>query len=286
MWEEIEGIFSYELVTLGRATVTPATLLTGVLILIIGKVFASLSSRGVERMLASRAVDPGVQFAAGKVVRYAITVIAVLVAISSVGIDVDALIAASTVLLVGLGLGLQTLASNFASGMVLLFERPVKRGDFIQIGPEYGTVTDIGLRATQVITRDEVTIIVPNSVLIGGQVINHSIPTTNKRMHVRVGVAYGVDLARARDVLLAVAPTVPLVLPDPAPEVWLETFGESRVELDLLVWIADPREDLRVGSDLRFAIHAAFREEGIAIPFPQRDLHVVSMPAPTDRSAA
>jgi potassium efflux system protein len=203
-------------------------------------------------------------------------VIGTLAAIASVGIRLDALLAASAVLLVGIGFGLQNIAQNFVSGLILLIERPVARGDFVQIGRAFGSVVDVGMRATQVVTRDEVTIIVPNSELITAQMINHSVPTPNLRVGVRVGVAYGSDTDRVREVLLGVARADPEVLSEPGPDVRFDDFGDSSLDFSLLVWIANPREDQRIASRLRFAIDAAFRAAGIQIPFPQRDVHIRS----------
>ena len=234
-------------------------------------------------MLARREVAHGARFALAKLTRYVIVLIGALSALASLGIRLEALLAASTVVLVGIGFGLQNIAQNFVSGLILLIERPVTRGDFVQIGQAFGSIVDVGMRATRVVTRDEVTIIVPNSELITGQVINHSVPTANLRIAVRVGVAYGTDMARARDVMLAVARSDGGLLVDPAPEVRFDDFGESSLDLSLLIWIREPGEDLRTASRLRFAIDAAFRDAGIDIPFPQREVQVRLA---TDRRAA
>jgi potassium efflux system protein len=244
-------------------------------IIVVSYVLAGLSSRTLTRLLTSRDVTHGARFAMAKIARYFVLFIGCLIAVTSLGIRLDALLAASTVVLVGIGLGLQNIAQNFISGLILLIERPVAQGDFVQIGEARGSVTNVGMRATRVVTRDEVTIIVPNSELITGQVINHSVPTLDLRISVRVGVAYGTDAARVRDTLLAVAKADEHALAEPAPEVRLEDFGDSSVEFALLVWIADPREDLRIASRLRFAIDAAFRAAGIVMPFPQRDVRII-----------
>jgi len=156
----------------------------------------------------------------------------------------------------------------------------VRQGDFIKVGDAFGVVQDIGLRATQVVTRDQVTIIVPNSELVSSQVINHSKPTLNLRVAVQVGVAYGSDVPLVRETLLAIARENEQVLREPEPEVRFESFGESSLDFALLVWIADPRLDLRISSSLRYAIDAAFRAAHIELPFPQRDLHVRSWSVP------
>jgi small-conductance mechanosensitive channel len=198
----------------------------------------------------------------------------VLEALNAMGVRLDALLAASTVLAVGIGFGLQNIAQNFISGLILLVEQPVRHGDFIRVDNVLGTVDDIGLRATTVVTRDEVTIIVPNSALITGQVVNHSRPTTSLRIRVAVGVAYGTDPARVVEVLMEVARANRGVMDEPAPEVRLEDFGDSAMSFALLCWIPIAREDLRTSSALRFAIEKRFRESGIEIPFPQRDVRV------------
>lgn len=274
--ERIKQILFYPLVHLASGPLTIASILTGVAVLIAARVLAHFAAREVGRLLERRDLSEGARFATVKIVRYSLTLIGVFVALGSIGVRLDAILAASAVLLVGIGFGLQNIAQNFISGLILLFERPVSRGDFVKLGDAIGTVADIGMRATRVVTRDEVTIIVPNSELITAQVINHSVPTRNLRIKVKVGVAYGSDTAQVRDTLLAVARADDGLLSTPAPEVRFEDFGDSSLDFDLLVWIADPREDQRVASRLRFAIDAAFRKAAIEIPFPQRDLHVRS----------
>jgi small-conductance mechanosensitive channel len=273
-FERLKGIVDEPLLHLAGGPITIASILTGFLIVVASYALAGLVSRAVMRLLARSEVADGARFALGKIARYIVTLIGTLVAVMSVGIRLDALLAASTVLLVGIGFGLQNIAQNFVSGLILLIERPVARGDFVQIGQARGSVMDVGLRATHVVTRDEVTIIVPNSELVTGQVINHSVPTSNLRIAVRVGVAYGSDTARVREVLLAVARGDEGLLKEPAPEVRFDDFGESSLAFSLLVWIASPRDDLRIASRLRFAIDSAFRAAGIQIPFPQRDVHI------------
>jgi potassium efflux system protein len=275
-FEHLRTFIHQPLVHLAGGAITLASLLAGLVIIVVAYFLAGLAGRAVNRVLVRREIGHGARFALTKITRYLVVLVGVLVAVMSLGIRIDAVLAASTVVLVGIGFGLQNIAQNFISGLILLIERPVGRGDFVQIGEVCGSVTDIGMRATRVVTRDEVTIIVPNSELITAQVINHSVPTTNLRITVRVGVAYGTDTARTQAVLLQVAAAEPEVLADPAPEVRFEDFADSSLNFSLLAWIANPRDDLLVASRLRFAIDAAFRAAGIQIPFPQRDIHVKS----------
>jgi potassium efflux system protein len=274
--EHLQAVAREPLLQLAGGPITLQSLATGLFILVASYSVAGLTGRTVNRLLARRDVAEGARFALSKIVRYLVVILGTLVAVMSLGVRLDALLAASTVVLVGIGFGLQNIAQNFVSGLILLIERPVSRGDFVQIGQTRGSVTDVGLRATHVVTRDEVTIIVPNSELIAAQVINHSVPTSNLRIAVRVGVAYGTSTERVKEVLLAVAKADPGLLADPPPEVRLEDFGESSLAFSLLAWIGDPREDLRTASGLRFAIDAAFRAAGIQIPFPRRDVRIVS----------
>ncbi len=274
--DRLNEIAHTPLVHLAGGPITLASLFVGLLIIVVSYFLAGIASRTVNRLLARREVGHGARFALVKITRYLVVLVGTLVAVMSLGIQLNALLAASTVVLVGIGFGLQNIAQNFVSGIILLIERPVARGDFVQIGQVRGTVTDIGMRATRVVTRDEVTIIVPNSELITAQVVNHSVPTSNLRISVQVGVAYGSDTALVKKTLLRVASEDDGLLAEPAPEVQFDNFGDSSLDFSLLVWIADPGEDHRASSRLRFAIDAAFRAAGIEIPFPQRDVHMKS----------
>lgn len=261
---------------LGDGTVTMGSAVVGVLLFLLAVVLARVAERSVSRLLALRGHPRGAQAAVGKVIRYTVLTVGLGVALSSAGLDITAVLAASTVLLVGLGFGLQNVAQNFVSGLILLVEQPIRPGDFVRVGDVFGVVDDIGPRATRILTRDNVAIIVPNSELATTQVVNHSRPTSRQRISVNVGVAYGSDVQKVKEALLAAAQAHPRVLADPGPEVRFDAFGDSSLDFSLLAWIVEPREDLRVASDLRFAIDQAFRGAGITIPFPQRDLHLKS----------
>ncbi|HEY4188029.1 MAG TPA: mechanosensitive ion channel domain-containing protein [Polyangia bacterium] len=274
--EHTEAFLRRPLIRLAGGVVTPGALLVGLVIVAATVLLSGLVGRGLRRMLARRGLSTGAQFATVRIARYVLTLIGFLVAIDSIGLSLSAVLAASTVLLVGIGFGLQNIAQNFISGLIVLFEQPVRPGDFIKVGDAYGVVVSIGMRATRVVTRDQVTIIVPNSELVSTQVINHSIPTPNLRIAIAVGVAYGTDTALVRQTLLAVPVGHAQVLGEPPPEVRFEQFGDSSLNFALLVWIVDPGEDRRISSELRFEIDSRFRAAGIEIPFPQRDVHVRS----------
>ena len=273
------------LARLSSGSLTLASVFTGLAVVLAAIVAGLVASRMMRTLLVARGVSPGVAFSASKVTRYLVVLVGTFVAVESLGFDLTAILTASTALLLGIGLGLQDIARNVLAGVVLLVERPVRKGDFVRVADTYGIIDDIGLRATTVITRDEVVMIVPNHDLTSSCVVNYSVPTTNVRITVSVGVAYGSDTALVRRTLLSVATSNERVLPAPAPDVRLDGFGDSSLDFALLVWIANPRDDRRVASDLRFAIDEAFRAAEIEIPFPQRVVHVVGARLAEARSA-
>ena len=275
MFDQILSYLRAPLVVLSGTPVTTLTLFTAILIVIVSRVLASLVGRSLERMLEMRGLDQGLRFATNKIIRYTIMIVGVFVAIGTLGVDTSAVMAGGAVLLVGIGFGLQKLAENFISGLLVLIERPIKKGDFIDAGGVLGTVDDIGLRATRVISREGVAVIVPNSHLMSNVVVNYSAPTPERRFSVHFGVAYGSDLDLVVRVVLEIATADPSVLPNPAAEVRHMRFGDSAVELELIVWIAEAYEDLIVGSRLRFALDRAFRTHQISIPYPHRVVHVI-----------
>jgi potassium-dependent mechanosensitive channel len=275
---DFKDFLERRLLTLAGSTITVGSLLLAATLLSAGILLGNVLGYSARRVLKARGATQGAQFAIAKIVRYALIVFGAVGAVNALGFQLGPLLAASAVLAVGIGFGLQNIAQNFISGIILLIEQPVRHGDFVKVGGTLGTVDDIGLRATHIVTRDQVTIIVPNSALISAEVINHSRPTTNLRVRIGVPVAYGSDTEKAREVLLRVAAENDKVMKDPAPEVRFEDFADSSLTFALYVWIEQARDDLRISSQLRFAIETAFRAAGIEIPPPQREIHVRSLP--------
>jgi hypothetical protein len=190
------------------------------------------------------------------------------------GVNLSSIAILASVLGVGIGFGLQSIANNFVSGIIISFERPVKPGDFVSLGDLEGTVQRIGGRSTVIRTLDHISIIVPNSRLLEHDVVNWTHDDSLARLHIPVGVAYGSDIARVHTALLEAAQSHVAVLPDPRPEVHLLGFGDSALAFELLVWSKDPPGHARLKSDLYHHIEANLRRAGIDIPFPQRTLHV------------
>jgi small-conductance mechanosensitive channel len=262
------------LVVLSGTPVTPLTLLAAFAIILASRIAAGVLGRSVDRLLSARGLDKGMRFAAGKITRYIALTIGVIIALGSMGVNMSAVMGAGAVLLVGIGFGLQKLAENFISGLLLLIERPVRKGDFLEVGGVLGTVEDIGLRATTVMSRDGVAVIVPNANLITSVVVNHTVPTRARRMWLKLNVAYNTDLDQLVKLLVDIARAQDHIAKDPPPEVRHGGFGECSLNISLVVWILDARDDLLVQSNLYFAIDRAFRQHGIVVPFPQRDVHM------------
>jgi small-conductance mechanosensitive channel len=208
--------------------------------------------------------------------RYVLAAVGFLLVLQSWGVDVRSLAILASVLGVGLGFGLQNMANNFVSGLVMNVGRPIEPGDFVDVGAFSGTVRRIGARSTEILTTDEVTILIPNSRFLDQEVVNWSHGDPRSRVHVPVPVAYGSDVRLVRRLLLAAAAEHPGVLRDPRPAVWLHAFGASALEFQLLVWICDRRRLSDLVSELNFAIFDALRAHGIEIPFSQHDLHLRS----------
>jgi small-conductance mechanosensitive channel len=178
---------------------------------------------------------------------------------------------------IGVGLGLQEVINNFISGLIILFERPIKIGDRIQVGDVNGSIVEIKARSTTVLTNDNVSIIIPNSKFITENVINWTFNDPKIRIPVPVGVSYGSDPETVRRALLEAALTVEAVLKDPPPSVIFREFGDSALNFELLAWTRTMLHNRRrLVSDLNFAIHSKLKEHDISVPFPQRDLHLKS----------
>jgi small-conductance mechanosensitive channel len=219
-------------------------------------------------------VDSGVRDSVEKFVRYGILAFGFLFALDNLGISISSLAAIGAILMVGIGFGLQNITQNFISGIILLLERPIKVGDIVTVGSFSGRVVDIRVRSTIIQTRDDISIIVPNSKLVSEEVINDSYSGQKIRRHVKVGAAYGSDVKTVKRLLTEAAMEHESVLKDPPPSVVFEDFGESSLDFDLRFWCSNIWQMEVISSDLRTAIEEKFRAANIQIPFPQRDLHI------------
>jgi potassium efflux system protein len=257
------------------APVTVATLVTAVVAAVITFACARRLPSLVELLLLKRvAMQQGTRYAIATLLRYAITAIGLLVVLRMLGLkwsNVQWLVAA---LGIGLGFGLQEVIANFVSGIILLFERPIRLGDVVTVGDVTGKVTRMQIRATTIRDWDGKELVVPNKSFITGELINWSLSDPITRLTIPVGIAYGSDTALARKLLLDAARKSDLVLDDPEPTAYFLQFGESSLNFSLRVYVSSIEDRFAATHDLNCAIDKAFREAGIEIAFPQRDVHL------------
>lgn len=248
-----------------------------ILVILLFYLTGKMRSWIVNRLLIKSKIDLGLRLAAGSIVRYFLIAIGLLVILQTVGIDLTTLNVLAGAVGLGVGFGLQNIANNFISGLIILFERPIKIGDRIEVGNVEGDVVKIGARSTTVVTNDNIAIIVPNSSFIAENVVNWSHTDAKVRFRIPASVAYGSDVRLVEKVLLEVAKENPDVLDDPPPAVRFMAFGDSSLDFELRVWSTTlMHRKGRLISALNFAIYEKFKEQHIEIPFPQRDLHVRS----------
>jgi small-conductance mechanosensitive channel len=238
--------------------------------------FSSQTKRFLfNRFLVKSGLDRSLQYAIAQIVSNLVLVVGIFVVLENTGIHLGALTVFAGAVGVGVGFGLQNIASNFISGLVILAERPIAIGDRVEVAGVIGQVELIRARSTVIRTNDNITMIVPNSKFIDSPVTNWTYADPRVRFRIPVGVAYGSDVAKVRETLIAVGHENPNTLHDPGPSVFLSKFGENSMEFELVVWSSEmSHRPSRYRSDLNFAIEQKFREAGIEIPLPQRDLHI------------
>ncbi|MFC2953236.1 DUF3772 domain-containing protein [Marinicaulis aureus] len=256
-----------------------AKLFAAVLVFVVIMAATKLIQRGVQQgPLAHSRADIGVQNSLITLMGYAGLVIALFASISSLGFDLGNLALIAGALSVGIGFGLQSIVNNFVSGLILLFERPIKVGDWIVTPSGEGTVKKISVRSTEIETFDRSSIIVPNSEFISSTVTNWTHKDRLGRITVPVGVSYGSDPEQVKEILLQCAHDHPQIVSYPEPFVTWMDFGASSLDFELRAYLADISKGLTVRTELRFAIFKAFTDAGVEIPFPQQDVYIKAMP--------
>ena len=264
--------------TIGDFTLSLQMVILLALVLYLTSLFSWLLQAFLDaQILTPRGMAFGVRSAFKRLVHYAMITIGFFIAVSMAGIGLEKFTIIAGALGVGIGFGLQNIVNNFISGLILLFERPIKIGDTISLEGEWGTVTKIGMRYTVVESFDRSEVIVPNADLIAQKVTNWTLTSNVSRVIFPVGVAYGSNLTKVLSILDTVGKEHPDVLGDPPPEAIFTRFGESSIDFELRVWVNDISKRLAVKSEMGQAIDRLFREAGISIPFPQRDLHLRSI---------
>lgn len=272
--------------TFGRITVSISSLFVGVLVVALTFVVSRWSSGFIERRIARRQhIDPGLRYTICRLVKYLIYTGGLLFALKQAfQIDLTSIAVVFTALSVGIGFGLQYIASDIASGFILLFERPIRIGDRITIGEDEGDVQSINLRTTIVTTNDRIAIIVPNSKLVSQRVVNWSYGDPRARIAIPIGVADDSDIQLVTDTLIEAAQNVANVLSDPQPNVQFLKFGDYSLDFRLLVWTNQPRRHIQIRSDINYRIAELFRERSIRIPYPTQEFLLKSVPRALDPS--
>jgi small-conductance mechanosensitive channel len=266
--------------TVGRTRISLLGLIEIAITLLVLLAAVRLASRVANQSIKrARGLDATQQLLTQKLVGVGLLVAAFFIGIDIVGIDLTALAVFSGAFGLAVGFGLQKTFGNLIAGIILLMDRSIKPGDVIVVGDSFGHVTKIGVRAVSIVTRDGKEHLIPNENLMTQEVENWSYSNTNVRIHIPVGVSYTCDLALAQKLMVEAAMAPSRVLKTPRPTVWLRAFGDSSVDHEILVWVADPESGVgNVQSEILNRLWVLFKENGIEIPFPQRDIRVKEWP--------
>ena len=255
---------------------TLSKLIIAILVIMLARIMVWVITQLIlYNVYRNKKIDLGSQYAINQLVKYVVYVLAIITALQILGINMTLLLGGAAALLVGVGLGLQQTFNDITSGIVLLFERTVSIGDVLEFEGTVGTIKKIGLRSSLVETRDNISLLVPNHLLVNNNVINWTHYNDKIRFHVSVGVAYGSDTALVKKILIDIADENPYALNYPKPFVRLEQFGDSSLDFKLYFFSKNYMVIEDIKSDIRLEIDRQFREHNISIPFPQRDVHVI-----------
>ena len=274
----IKGFLDFPIVKLGETQITVWTLLMFLVLLVaLFYLAGKLRKLLVSRVLIHSRLDVGARQAVGAITRYVVLLVGLLIILQTVGINLTTLNVIAGAVGFGIGFGLQNIASNFISGLIILFERPIRIGDRIEVDEIEGDVVAIGARSTTVVTNDNIAIIVPNSKFVTENVVNWNYTDGTVRFKVPVSVAYGTDIRLVEQLLLEVGTENPDILAEPPPGVRFIEFGSSGLHFELRAWSRSLiHRKGKLISALNFAIHDKFKEHSIEIPYPQRDVHIRS----------
>lgn len=283
IFEQLKALFTNlgePLFSIGKTPITVLSILSCLLFIVVAFIISFVLRRILTKIYKRRKIDVGLQHSLNRLLHYIIVAVGFFMAMDNLGVSLSALAAIGGVLLVGIGFGLQDLAKDFISGIIILLERPIRKGDFIEVKGKQGTVVHIGLRATVINTYDDIEILIPNGALINDVVVNRLYQENTYRIRINIRVAYGSDPELVRETLLAVANAHPKILDSPKPIVFFEFFKASHMDFRLMGWLDDARLEPRTKSDLHYGVTKAFKEAGINMPFPQMDVHFANTDAP------
>ncbi len=284
MWENVLAVWNYPLFTTSDgAVVAVQQIVLAVLLVVIGIIVSRIVQHVVRRRLAKSALQPDVALVIDRILFYALLVVILMTALSLLHVPLTAFAFISGAVAIGVGFGAQNIINNFISGWILMTERPIRIGDFIEVGDASGTVELVGNRSTRIRRTDGVHMLVPNSQMLEQTVVNWTLVDKMARSIVRVGVAYGSPVRKVAELMQEVLTAHPSIRQDPAPRVIFEDFGDNALIFDGYFWCdaSSEREIRQVRSDIRFRFSDVFEENGIVIAFPQRDVHLdATVPIP------
>lgn len=271
VWDYLDHKFP-----VGNLTVSISGFVIGIFVFVLALLASRAIGKLIERRIAKRQyIDPGIRYTVARLTHYLILCLGLLYALKSAfNLDLTSIAVLFTALSVGIGFGLQYIASDIASGFILLFERPIRVGDRVTIGTDEGDIHSINLRTTVVMTNDRIAVIVPNSKLVRDRVVNWSYGDPRARLAIPIGVAPDSDVDLVTKTLLQAIDGVGDILLQPPPKVQFMKFGDSSLEFRLLVWSGKPRSHAQIRSDVNYRIEKLFREGGIELASPQFDVRL------------
>ncbi len=283
MEKDLQDLSQLVLLNMGATTITLGSLFGAIVVLVLAMLTAKILTYSLRRLRDRTTTGRGALYLVEKLIGYSLVGVGIIVAFTTLGLNLSALTFFAGAFGLGIGLGLQGVVKEFVSGLVLIFDRLISIGDFIELdNGKRGVVQEIGPRATRIRTNDNVHLLLPNSALIDNIVVNWTLRDAARRIHVPFSVAYGSDKVRVREVVLAAAKSVAFTLPDIADrktQVWLVGFGDSGLKFELVVWptLEASKRPAAMQAAYTWAIDDALRAEGLHVPYPQMDLHIKSM---------
>lgn len=274
--ETIKEFLEFQLLSVGKYSIRTYDILIALLILAVTRLILWGIKKALFRQQKSKKIDVGNTYALYQIIKYVVWVIAIVSILDTIGVNINVLLASSAALLVGVGLGLQQTFNDIISGIILLSERSIKVGDLLEVDGDIVKIQNIGLRTSTGLNRDEISIIIPNSLITTNKVINWSHQSKKARFRIDVGVAYGSDVDKVIKILEESTAEHPDVTETGIVEARLYNFGNSSLDFGVLFYSKNIFRIHKVKSDIRRTINKKFIENGITIPFPQMDVHMKS----------
>lgn len=272
----IKKVLEFELFEIGKYTLSVYNLLLVIIIFFAVKGLTHTVDTVLKKRLAKKGViDEGRSSSISQIVKYIVYILGFFLMIKSLGINIDLIIGVFAALGLGIGFALQDVFKDLISGIIILFEGNVSVGDILEVDGLTGSVKQIKLRTSLIRTRDGIFMVIPNSKIVNENVVNWSTDNRITRFSIDIGVAYGSDVEKVRELLLDCAKKSDMVSKRPSPVVFFNNFGDSSLEFELNFWVLDTWNIEPTKSDIRFEIDKVFRENNISIPFPQRDIHLI-----------